>query len=316
MHSISHLNTRCLKTSIATADEQQVDSLAPIPQDNVMDGTCGFMEDIEDILKGVCCDSLETVTPTATSTAKEQTNVRPRGCRDLRSLMPEADRPQLFQGSTPRYGLRKRLETYLEEELLLAQLKESEDSLDKRLESNKDNVKEAPKVSESHGDWSTGPIVWVIQPGYNQDGTLHFKITTDSGGCMILKREEALESIEILKASGTPSNTFFQVYVIQGGISKVVSADQVADAINDVISEAKPVVDGEEVLNSQEKTKSKKRLGQRVYRFFLRRRWKNLVRRQVGIAVGDSGRGARLFSMIFPFFMIWKAFQRRSRETV
>ena len=204
----------------------------------------------------------------------------------------------------------------MNEELLLAELNESDKTVCLKVDAKDNKVPKKESPAESKVDSSKPPLVWVVQPGYNSDGTLNFKITTDSGVCLILKHKEAIESISILKESASASTTFFQIYAIKSNVSKVIPADQVEKAFDEVVAQATPALEGDNVISPDSATKSKKRLGQRFYRFFVRRRWKALVRRQVGIAVGDSRKGARLFSTIFPLLLLWKAFQRRSRQTV
>lgn len=169
---------------------------------------------------------------------------------------------------------------------------------------------------------SYAPVVWVIEPGFNKNGTLRFKFTTDAGACLILNDTQALESIDIMKESSRAGTYYFQVFSIQGNSSRVVKPDQIAEAMSGIIADSKPIATEDDVLTSG--VPPNKRFGHRFFRFLLRRRWKNLIRRQVRIAMRGGGnfeadsRRSRFVSMASrPFVMLWKRFTtRRNRASL
>jgi hypothetical protein len=304
MHSNYSTNTRNMeehftKKAIFSANG---DILPTIDERAIMEGT-HFLEDMEVILEGATSMSM---------TALDEYFTKPRACRDLTALMPDNDRVDLLQQPTPRLGLRRRLETYLEEEMIRAYQEELAENKPEE-ESNEADKAARCKSNAKEDKSNESPIIWVIQPVHNKDGTLRFKFSTDDGACLILKDKETLESVEIMKKSSR--NTFFQVYSLEGGISRIVQPDQISHVMEDIISEAKPNVDEVDIFttNVEPETKTKKRPGQRLISYIMRRRWKTLVRRQVGIAVGDARKGAQAWAVLFPIFLIWKALSRRSR---
>jgi hypothetical protein len=304
MHSNYSTNARNMEehfTKKATFSANG-DILPTIDERAIMEGT-HFLEDMETILEGATSVSM---------TALDEYLTKPRACRDLTALMPDNDREDLLRQPTPRLGLRRRLETYLEEEMIRAyQAELAEDKPEE--ESNEADKAARCKSAAKEDNSNESPIVWVIQPVHNKDGTLRFKFSTDDGACLILKDKETLESVEIMKSSSR--NTFFQVYSLEGGISRIVQPDQISHVMEDIISEVKPNVDEEHIFttNAEPETKTKKRPGQRLISYIMRRRWKTIVRRQVGIAVGDARKGAQAWAVLFPIFLIWKALSRRSR---
>jgi hypothetical protein len=281
------------------------DVLPTIEEVAVMEGT-HFLEDMESILEGI--------TP-APLTALEECLPKPRSRNDLTALMSGIHRKDHLQQQTPRFGLRRRLETYLEEEVAKAYQEEvdREETVEEGDQRQEANESDKPANDSKHVISHEPPIVWVIHPCHGKDGTLRFKFSTDGGACLILKDKEALESVGIMKESSC--NTFFQVYTIQGGVSRIVKPDQISRVMEEILSEAKPAVNEEDIPTYSFETehKVKHRPVQRLARYILRRRWKKLVRRQVGIALGDSRKGARSWMVLFPLFLVWKVLARRSR---
>jgi hypothetical protein len=293
-------------------------------EDAIMEAGTQFLEDMETILDG---------TTSMPITALEEYTTKPRACRDLTALMSDRDRMDLLSQQTPRIGLRERLETYLEEEMARVYQEEIAGGRDEAATEKVDQKEGSRANKVTAGGWLTkkygkdkqatsaatdqkeeSPIVWVIEPGYSdKDRTLQFKFSTDVGACLFLKDIEALESIEFMKE--TSRNTFFQVYAIEGGVSRIIRPDKITEVMKEMLSVAKPSVDEEDTFTTAVKSeqRQKHRPDQRLIRYILRRRWKNLVRRQVGIAVGDASKRARGSLIFFPLLLVWKVLMRRSR---
>jgi hypothetical protein len=318
MHSNYAMNSRCEQGNFCNAPNFPGGNILPtIEEEADFDGT-QLLDDIEDLLEGSNSVPLKSM-------LREEHGRRPR--TDLTALMQGGQKLDLLQ-HTPTIGLRRRLESYLEEELVRTYQEQFEN--DEQEEKNPDPVTMGPRRkstvtaqpnSKSNNDES--PIVWVIEPGYDRQGTLRFKFSTDGGAYLILKDEEAKESVIIMAESSR--NTFFQVYSLQGGVSRVLRSDQISQAIDDIVEEAKPELEEEDEIHAsmpETDEKIKKRHGQRFIRYILRRRWKNLVRRQVGIAmedaskkaaVGDARKKAHGWFVLYPIFLILKMLTRRSR---
>jgi hypothetical protein len=309
MHSNYAMNSRCEQGNFGSDPNFAGGDILPtIEEEADFDGT-QLIDDIEVLLEGSNNVSL-------TSILREEHGRRPR--TGLTALMHGGQKLDLLM-HTPTIGLRRRLESYLEEELARTYQEQFEndiqeekipdpDIMDPR---RKSTVSDQPKSKYNNDE---PPIVWVIEPGYDRQGTLRFKFSTDGGAYLILKDEEAKESVIIMAESSR--NTFFQVYSLQGGVSRILGSDQISQAIDDIVEEAKPEVEEEDEIQafmSETDDKMKQRLGKRFIRYILRRRWKNLVRRQVGIAMGDARKKAHGWLVLLPIFLIWKMATRRSR---
>jgi hypothetical protein len=70
----------------------------------------------------------------------------------------------------------------------------------------------------------------------------------------------------------TSRNTFFQVYAIKGGVSRVVRPDKITEVMEEILAAAKPSVDKENIFTTAVESE------QRQICYILHRRWKNLVR--------------------------------------
>jgi hypothetical protein len=285
------------------------DILPPIEEEADFDGT-QLLDDIEVLLEGSNNIPLESI-------LREEHGRRPR--TDLTALMPGGQKLDLLQ-HTPTVGLRRRLESYLEEELAKTYQEQFENDMQEEKVPDPDIMGPRRKSTEvsaqpnSKYNNDEPPIVWVIEPGYDRQGTLRFKFSTDGGAYLILKDEEAKESVIIM--AGSSRNTFFQVYSLQGGVSRILGSDHISQAIDDIVEEAKPELEEEDEIHAfmpEIDDEIKKRPGQRFIRYILRRRWKNLVRRQVGIAMGDARKKGHGWLVLLPVFLIWKMLTRRSR---
>lgn len=290
--------------------------LPPLDHDAVVEAHLELMPDLDSILQEVVSRKSASMNQ-VTTTLLSQNATRPRACRDLRSLMPPEERMDTTPRTVPRFGLRKRLDVFLEEELRRSaqDCSDMPDESENNISDVKKNKASTEKTSTMKSSKTLPPVVWVLEPGYTKDGTVRFKISTDAGACLILKYKEALESVGIIKKSAN-NQTYFQLYSIEGNVSRIVNPDNISDAIVDLVGKSK-LGGGDAELDTTEtsETKSSKRIDRRLYRFVLRRRWKYLVRRQVRIASGDSRKGPRILSMISPVMLFWKALSRRSRET-
>jgi hypothetical protein len=248
--------------------------------------------------------------------------------------------PRVMQ--TLRIGLRERLETYMEdldseivriyqetepihhhEEIPVAEADKAT-GRKSTMPSKSARVKKTNNISKKNNDGP--PIVWVIEPGYDKNGTLRFKFSTDGGAYLILKDEEAEQSV--LTMAESSHNIYFQVYSLKEGpraVSRIVTSDKISQVIRDIVVEGTqqqplcgqyetPAAAAHEQM--EDDNKDKKRPGDRLVRFVARRRrWKNLVGRQVGISIGDddAGKKSRGWLVLLPLLLIWKMFTRRSR---
>jgi hypothetical protein len=304
MHSNYAMNSRCEQGNFYS----DVNILPAIEEEDDFDGT-QLLDDIEVLLEGSNNVPLESI-------LREEHGRRPR--TDLTALMHGGREPDILQ-HTPAVGLRRRLESYLEEELARTYQEQFENDMQEEKVPDPDIMGPHRKPTASSqpnlkSDNDEAPIVWVIEPGYDRQGTLRFKFSTDGGAYLILKDEEAKESVIIM--AGSSRNTFFQVYSLQGGVSRILGSDQISQAIDDIVEEAKPELEEEDeihVFMPETDDNIKKSPGKRFIRYILRRRWKNLVRRQVGIAMGDARKKGHGWLVLLPIFLIWKMATRRSR---
>lgn len=331
MHSNLSSNTPCSKFGeVVNVSDSNPIPLPAIDRDDLLDGCDNFLEDLDSILDEIAISTSVSSSPSAMTDDTK----KPRACRDLGALTSkEGEQKNPEKQTTSRLGLRERLESFLDVELLSRE----EESRVAEQESNKENTEierpvEEPKKklrskrfkkkkkhhhrSEKIQKARHSPVVWVIEPGHNKNGTLRFKFTTDAGACLILRDDkEVLASIDIMRATSR-NNTYFQVYSVEGKSSRVIKPDKISQTIKDIIAASKPKPQEEDILTIDAASAPRKRVGHRFFRFLLRRRWKRLVRRQVRIAVGDSGERTRFASMASPFAMIWKRFNRQDRAAV
>ena len=306
MHSNYAANSRCEEEHFTVGPSFVVgrNVLPTIEEESDLDGT-QYLEDIELLLEGS--------TDMAVPLVLDEVHHGHRSRHDLTLLMSERDKVDLLQHQCPTIGLRQRLEIHLEEALSRAN--------QERFTNDEHNDEETARASnDGHksssdhtckGKETVPPIVWVIQPGFDTSGGLRFKFSTDSGAYLLLKEEEARESVVIMATSSR--NTFFQVYSLQGAVSRIVKRNEISKVIEEIVVEAKPMLedDGDQILEVGSKTK--KGPGQRLFRYMVRRRWKNVVRRQVGIAMGNDMKRARGWLVFFPILLVWKFLTRRSR---
>jgi hypothetical protein len=327
MHSNYSSNTPCSKfgkvVNVADANEEL---LPVIDRDDFLAGHDDLLEDFDSILDEIAISNSISSSPSAMTDDTK----KPSACRNLGTVTTKDDQKKnIEKGDTSRLRLRERSESFLDVEFLSRE----EDRGDAEEPSTKENAENiVPEKQPKRGLRSKrfkkktrrcqkiekccfSPVVWVIEPGYNNNGTLRFKFTTDAGACLILKDEEALASIDIMRASSR-NNTYFQVYSIEGNSSRVVKPAQIVPTMASIIAESKPKPEEEDALTIEAVPTSRKRTGHRFYRFLLRRRWKRLVRHQVRIAVGDSRGRTRFASLTNPFIRIWKRFPRRDRAAV
>jgi hypothetical protein len=310
MHFNYAINSHCEEGNFSNdPDFAGVDVLPIIEEEADFDGT-QLLDDIEVLLEGSNNVPLESI-------LREEHGRRPR--TDLTALMHGGQKLDNLPQHTPTIGLRRRLESYLEEELARTYQEQLENDMqedntpdpDIMGPRRKSTLSAQPKLKSNSDE---PPIVWVIEPGYDRQGTLRFKFSTDGGAYLILKDEEAKESVIIMAESSR--NTFFQVYSLQGGVSRILGSDHISQAIDDIVKEAKPGLEEEDEIHAfmpETDGKIKKRPGQRLIRYIIRRRWKNLVRRQVGIAMGDARKKAHGWLVLLPILLLWKMLTRRSR---
>lgn len=251
---------------------------------------------------------------------------KPRGSRHLGVyVVNESSDKNLVKIQAERLGLRERLESYLDvEHGNQGSTSKGVDTGDKEHVNNNSTNESKHKRYRSPQSKSIRrgkkakkemylPVVWVIQPGHNKDGTICFKFTTDAGAFLVLKDEEALASLDIMKASSR-SITYFQVYSLQGSSSRVMKPDRVAQAVNEIIAEAKPVPQQRDLVTYGANT-PRSGLRRRFYRFLLRRRWQRVVRRQIRIALGDTRECSGFASLASPFAKFWKRVRGRTRKS-
>ncbi len=316
MHSNHSTNARCSKFgSVINLSNKRKTPL--IDRDDVLKGS--FLNDRDILLDKIATNTSIASSPSAMTHFEEEAK-KPRACRDLRVLVRE-EKCEELNGTEPGacLGLRERLESYLDVELA-SQEEENEDMEPGDKENmnaniNKKNLRTHRSTKKARGGQEIkkeeySPVVWVIEPRYHKDGTLRFKFTTDAGACLILKDKEALASIDMMKASAR-SNTYFQVYSLQGHYSRVMKPDRVSQTVIEMIAESKPTAQERDILTNN----PKRGLRHRFYRFLLRRRWKHLLRRKVCIAACDSNNCNRFVSMAVPFARIWRRTGRRNRTS-
>lgn len=284
-------------------------------------------DDTDSMLHEISVRSASIASSPSSMTLVEDDMNKPRACRDLRTLMTKDERGRNFvKLPTSRSIPRNRLESLVDIEHEDKDEDHPNGAFDKENRAVNADANTSKKRFRSmlfqkaqsikkakHADHS--PVVWVIEPSLNEDGTLRFKFTTDAGACLILREDEALESIEIMKASSR-TNAYFQVYCIEGKESRVIKPERISKAIEEIIAEMKPKLIEEDVLTAEASAKTKHWIGHRFYRFLLRRRWKKLVRRQIRIATGESRKGRRFVSMLFPYALVWKRLDRHNRTAV
>lgn len=191
------------------------------------------------------------------------------------------------------------------------------------------------------------PMVWVVQPVYDNDnGGLSFKFTTDTGACLILKNEEAISCVEIMKMYTRKMNckTFFQLYTMDGRESRIVKADGISDLMletyrhlmttpplsTEADEAAGPPALGDTLIaygnegqiirihhdghgpdspQDEKKGSVDSRPGQRFVRHIMRRRLKKLIRRQMDAAMGieeGNRKRSRTMRLFYPFWVVWK----------
>jgi len=162
----------------------------------------------------------------------------------------------------------------------------------------------------------TIPVVWVIEPTYEDRNGLRFKFTTDGGTCLVLKAEEAVVGIEIMQEESR-GNTYFQVYSVDGTSSRVVGPDQIARSVDEMVCDSKSIFEDEDLFlgaSSPPKPQDPNRLDRRLYRFLLYRWCKIRVRRQTRIAVLGNNRSSRIPAMGRPFATLWERMTRRDDD--
>jgi len=303
--SYSTFNTKCHQTQYSKVPLVPRKPQGILPQ---FDGniTETFLEDMETILEDY------HVPPE-----------KPRAVRDLSTIMidPTED---LLEQPVPRLCLRERLETYLEEALEKTSPAKMETGQEpsKKEEEPMATAKKERTVKKRWGRKkkkkqivSDKPIVWTIRPGFHKNGSLQFKFSTDAGAFFILKDKEALSSLKIIKKKAN-DKTFFQIYALDARSSKIVGPDQVTDLMADVMAKAKAETVAEPGLCEEIKVdnlEARNAPGYKLIRYILRRRWKNLVKRQIGIAMGNGQKSIQSWMVVFPLVAVWKMLTRRSR---
>jgi hypothetical protein len=320
MHSSYASNSHC-QPSIATRE-----TVLPTIQEGV---EFDFMDDLDVLLEGSYETPLQKI-------LGEEDLITFLSGKNEEDEEEEQGKPRVMQ--TLRIGLRERLETYMEdldseivriyqetepihhhEEVPVAGVDKDKSTMPSK------SAREKKTNNSSIINNDDPPIVWVIEPGFDKNGTLRFKFSTDGGAYLILKDEEAKQSV--LTMAESSYNIYFQVYSLQEGpraVSRIVTSDKISQVIQGIVVEGaqqQPLCGQYETPAAmheqlEDDNKDKKRPGDRLVRFVARRRrWKNLVGRQLGISIGDDipGKKTRAWLVLLPLLLIWKMFTRRSR---
>eukprot|EP00429_Kryptoperidinium_foliaceum_P060616 CAMPEP_0176077744 /NCGR_PEP_ID=MMETSP0120_2-20121206/38875_1 /TAXON_ID=160619 /ORGANISM="Kryptoperidinium foliaceum, Strain CCMP 1326" /LENGTH=328 /DNA_ID=CAMNT_0017411483 /DNA_START=122 /DNA_END=1108 /DNA_ORIENTATION=+ len=284
-----------------------------------------LIADMDSVLNEIAIKNSMSTSPsnmTFTDDDEEAPPRKPRGTRNLSELMPHQHVEKVPFG--PSSSTRQRLESTLDVEVQSRKsLKADALSANKENADSNINVGDQPTTQEEaptdkvsrkkrgrgkkNEKKTSPPVVWVIEPDHGKTGMLRFKFTTDAGACLVLKAEEALASIDIMKESSR-SNTYFQVYSIDRTSSRVMLPEQIERCMQEIAAESKPTSTDDSL------SAPKSGIAQRFYLFMLRRRWRKVVQEQVRIASGGSNKPSNFSSLTKPFTLLWNRMTRRGQK--
>ncbi|KAL3925801.1 MAG: hypothetical protein SGARI_005781, partial [Bacillariaceae sp.] len=269
---------------------------------------------MESILSGVSTtgDNVPRSDSTLSTIDSELQNYeKPRLSRNLIDLMSESEFDVYVVGQrTRRSTLRERMETYMSSRTLReAQGPSSYHSLEDALDEAGKAIDKKSKQAD-HKNF----LVWDVQPEDCEEkfGRVLFKFSTHFGACFLLKYKHAVDFVRVMEKLGKKRRckAFYQIYNIDGSQSTLVKQDEIARALEHTINRMQPppvdedgndVVDSANVIMKPSELSTVKRIG----RFLERRRFRKVIRRQVGFAIGRFKRTrGRLF--FAPFQLIYK----------
>ena len=328
-------------------------NLPSINEDDNLDGS-QFLEDMDAILAGVIgttTTSSHHGTTTAATVLEECHSFKKPTLppRDLTALMSESDvvhlvgqqHQQQQPQQTPRNALRARLDVFLSERTLENCHKQAVASSKKCMKDPDDGIVKYDSF-----------MVWSIRlvDDLQKADRLLFKFTTDYGACFILKKKHAIDFIDILKKYSKKygCTVFYQVYAKNEQLSRIVKNDAISNLVDEIISQADDsksnTVQEENQPPPQEQppqeqaqdrsttpdngtndgggdqatnphNSNNRTLVLRFKRYMNRRRLKNLIRQQIGIAIGKAKQSSRGRSLLFlPLRMIWKYCTRNNSK--
>lgn len=152
-----------------------------------------------------------------------------------------------FSRTVGCHGLNERMEQYLKEGLARVLLENAEGATDPRGQIVKSwplfkAITRRKEFENTHTVPPTVSIVWVLQPTV-RNGKIKFKFSTDFGACFLIKKDELIEFLEIMKFfcendknSSLRCNAFYQVYTMDKRRSRVIKADAVSSHIEEMMS--------------------------------------------------------------------------------
>ena len=278
-----------------------------------MDGS-QFLEDMESILSGVSTSS--NAGPRSDSTlstidSELQNYEKPRLSRTLTDLLSEDEFDVFVVGQrTRRSTLRERMETYMSSRTLReAQGPSSYHSLEDALDEAGKAIDKKSKEND-HKNF----LVWDVQPEDCEKyfGRCLFKFSTHFGACFLLKYKHAVEFVQVMRklSKKRRCKAFYRIYNVDGSLSTLVKQDEIERALEHTINRMQPPPydeDGNEVVDTANIIMKPSELTtlKRIARYLERRRFRKVIRRQVGFAIGrfKKTRGRLFFA---PFQLIWK----------
>jgi hypothetical protein len=304
-------------------------SLPMIDHDNILD-------DLDSILDGIAIFKSDTSSPINIAFEDDDGPNRPTAARNLVAigeLRSQCDaknasknrhvsfdkkskkRLSVYQrlGANERpYGSQKQVVTDKHGEKENSVFNPSSDPIWKKREHPKRSDKKHPgKVKEDLAR-PHSPVVWVVEPNYEDRNKLHFKFTNDHGASLILTAAEAAVGVKVMQEE-TRGNTYFQVYSLDGTSSRVIGPEQIARSMEEIVCDSKSSLNEDDLMTISPRANRENRLDRRFYRFLLRRRCKNRVRRQTRIATMGN-RAPRLAEMTRPFATLWERMSRRNED--
>jgi hypothetical protein len=248
-------------------------------------------------------------------------HAKPRLSRTLTDLMSESEFDVFVVGQrTRRTTLRERMETYMSSRTLgEAQGPSSYHSLEEALDEAGKAIEKKSKLDD-HKNF----LVWEVQPEDCEEkfGRILFKFSTHFGACFLLKYKHAVEFVQIMDklTKKRRCKSFYQIFNTDGSKSTLVKQDEIARVLEHTINRLQPPPvdeDGNEMVDSANVIKRPSELGtiKRVDRYMNRRRFKKVIRRQVGFAVGrfKKTRGRLFFA---PFQLLWKKLFSRNHTSM
>lgn len=214
-----------------------------------------LLEDMESILEGVNnASTTETTLEECRHYAKPR--LYPRLNSDSVKLMTKQKHQWLhttgtrhdqvqFSRTVGCRGLNEQMEQYLKEGLARVLLEKAEDITDPGGQVVKSwplfkAVSRKTEFENTHAVVPTISIVWVLQPTVRK-GKTKFKFSTDFGAYFLIKKDELIEFLDIMKCfckndknSSLRCNAFYQVYTMDKRRSRVIKGDAVVSLIEEM----------------------------------------------------------------------------------